>query len=111
MSVHWPLKGVLRNSHPVFPWASADPGQIYLSLGQQGRLVASLTTLKQSPRGAWLLFKHHHDAVTIFGSKTPEAALAGNHAFEHDHPFSPAASRLSFQDQGYSKIWISSKLC
>lgn len=64
-----------------------------------------------SPGGAWRWFRHHHqDAAAIFSGKTQEASLAGNHAFEHDHQFSPAANFLSFQDQGYSKMWISSKL-
>lgn len=53
-------------------------------------------------------------------SKTPRLFLAatlrrlpgGIHIFQRDHQFSPAANFpfLSFQDEGYSKIWVSSKL-
>lgn len=50
------------------------------------------------------------EAPRLFLAAASRGCLAGNHVFEHDHQFSPAANFLSFQDEGYSKIWISSKL-
>jgi hypothetical protein len=51
------------------------------------------------------------DAVAIFRSNTPEAAMAGSHAFEHDHQFPPAAfpflsgSRL-FKDLDFFEVGL-----
>lgn len=43
------------------------------------------------------------EAPRLFLAAASRGCLAGNHVFEHDHQFSPAANFLSFQNEGYSK--------
>lgn len=61
-----------------------------------GEAAAGSTSLERVPGGAGTS-SSTTVVEAIFGSRTREAVLAGNRAFEHHHQFSPTASAFPFR--------------